>query len=119
MNLTYIGTLATISFIVTAWRCVNAWYSEEPTSAKPPNYSYRGYDYPLELHFDISDSLVVMTLHETIHFPPNWSEPFGELEWDRLVMAPNLKEDGRTRLGLDYRLFTMVFWHHFHCLWSI
>ncbi|KAH7884129.1 hypothetical protein F5I97DRAFT_1898746 [Phlebopus sp. FC_14] len=39
------------------------------------------------------------------------------MEWDKLVTAP--KEAGRTRLGNDHRLFTMVFWHHFHCLWSI
>ena len=83
----------------------------------PPRYSYQGDDYPLELPFGSSDCPVAMTLHETVHFPPNGSDPIAELEWNNLVTAP--KEAGRTRLGPDHRVFTMVFWHHFHCLWSI
>jgi len=48
-----------------------------------------------------------MTLHEIIHFPAQW------------VRSHRANGVGRTRLGPDHRLLTMVFWHHFHCLWSI
>ncbi|KAI9461092.1 hypothetical protein HD554DRAFT_2176371 [Boletus coccyginus] len=116
MNLTYKILLA-VNLLVTIWRCVDRWSLKEQPAAQPARYSYRGDDYPLQLPLDISDGPVAMTLHETIHFPLNGSDPIAQMEWDNLVAAP--KEAGRTRLGPDHRVFTMVFWHHFHCLWSI
>jgi len=74
-------------------------------------YSYHGIDYPfhLPLDSDITNDPVALTLHETVHVQFNATEV--------LVTAP--KELGRTRLGPDYRVFTLVFWHHVHCLSSI
>ncbi|KAF8123124.1 hypothetical protein EV363DRAFT_1357498 [Boletus edulis] len=116
MNLTY-TVLVALNILLVTWRCINRWTSKEQPPAQHPSYGYRGDDYPFELPLDESSGPVAMTLHETVHFPFNMSDPIAQMEWDNLVTAP--KEAGRTRLGPDHRVFTMVFWHHFHCLWSI
>ena len=81
------------------------------------DYSFVGDDYPLELPLGHLDK-VALTLHESIHYDLNLSDPIAEAEWIQLaVQHPG--EFGRSRLGQEHRIFSTVFYHQLHCLRNI
>ncbi|KAH9929361.1 uncharacterized protein B0H18DRAFT_996757 [Fomitopsis serialis] len=57
-----------------------------------------------------------MTLHESVHFTLNGTDPVITAEWESLATHPD--GFGRTRLGPDHRLFVMTFYHQLHCIWK-
>lgn len=57
-----------------------------------------------------------MTLHESVHFTLNGSDPVTTAEWESLASHPD--GFGRTRLGPEHRLFVMTFYHQLHCIWK-
>jgi len=76
-------------------------------------YTYLASDYPLE--YPVGDlEPVAMSLHESVHYSLNATDPVADLEW--MTLAANPRGVGRTRLGPDHRLFVMTFHHQIHCL---
>ncbi|KAJ7578713.1 hypothetical protein C8J56DRAFT_1170445 [Mycena floridula] len=96
------------------------WASRHNDSPKvtgsDKEYSYIGMDFPLQYPMVPLDN-VVMSTHETIRYDLDLSDPIAETEWDLLLSNP--KGFGRTRLGPDYRVFVIVFYHQMHCLRKI
>ncbi|KAJ7699278.1 hypothetical protein B0H17DRAFT_926522 [Mycena rosella] len=77
------------------------------------NYSYIGRDYPLQYPMMPLDD-VAMTLHESVHFSLNASDPVTTEEWVLYSSIP--KGVGRTRLGPQQRVFVLTVSHQMHCL---
>lgn len=94
-------------FILTRYPALRYLY---PLDAE---YTYSGDDYPIEYPIGLLDP-VAMTLHESIHFDLNGSDPLALSEWQLLPSIP--KGIGRTRLGPNYRVFVLTFHHQMHCL---
>ncbi|CCM06170.1 uncharacterized protein FIBRA_08411 [Fibroporia radiculosa] len=91
--------------------------SPYPEETPVVNYSYVGDDYPLE--YPVGDLLVepvAMTLHETVHYPLNTSDPLSDTEWRSLAIRPH--GFGTPRLGPDHRMFVVTFFHQLHCIWK-
>lgn len=60
---------------------------------------------------------MALTLHETVHFEYNYSDPTTFAEWYSLVNAS--KGFGRVRLGPEHRVFILTHYHELHCLRNI
>ncbi|KAJ7602493.1 hypothetical protein DFH06DRAFT_359759 [Mycena polygramma] len=78
-----------------------------------PHYSYTGQDYPLTYPIFPLET-VAMTLHESVHFSLNASDPLAHDEWVLYSSIP--KGIGRTRLGPQQRVFVITVGHQMHCL---
>ena len=89
--------------------------SSEPSEPPSPQ-SYLGDDYPLHYPMGDLEDPVAMTLHESVHFTLNASDPVIAAEWESLASHPD--GFGRTRLGPNHRLFVMTFYHQLHCIWK-
>jgi hypothetical protein len=57
---------------------------------------------------------VALTLHESVHFGLNASDPVEADEWALYSSIP--KGVGRTRLGPQQRVFVLTVSHQMHCL---
>ncbi|KAJ7114042.1 hypothetical protein C8R44DRAFT_796149 [Mycena epipterygia] len=82
-------------------------------NADLPYYSHVGQDYPLQYPIGPLDT-VTMTLHESVHFALNASDPVAADEWVLYSSIP--KGIGRTRLGPNQRVFVLTVSHQMHCL---
>ncbi|KZT01769.1 uncharacterized protein LAESUDRAFT_663257 [Laetiporus sulphureus 93-53] len=78
-------------------------------------HTYIAEDYLLEYPIDHLDP-VTMTLHESVHFSLNLTDPIVDMEWESLAAHPG--GFGRTQLGPDHCLFVLTFYHQLHCLWK-
>lgn len=55
-----------------------------------------------------------MTLHESVHFALNATDPIANAQWEWLTKIP--QGLGRIRLGHEHRVFLPVIYHQMHCL---
>ncbi|KAJ7432221.1 hypothetical protein B0H11DRAFT_1760855, partial [Mycena galericulata] len=71
-----------------------------------------GRDYPLKYPIAGLDT-VAMTLHESVHFSLNRSDPVERDEWLLYSIIPRGTD---TRLGHEQRVFALTVSHQLHCL---
>lgn len=85
-------------------------------TAPAHEYTYLGEDYPLFYPTDVSEQ-VAITLHESARFSLAVNDSISNKEWTDLSTWP--KGYGRTRLGPQFRVFTVIYVHQMHCLWIL
>ncbi|OBZ67519.1 hypothetical protein A0H81_12741 [Grifola frondosa] len=102
-------------FVIILWRVGNWIFVKKHTEALAHDFTYIGDDYPLEYPVGHLDP-VAMTLHESVHFALNLTDPIERLEWLSLAIHPD--DVGRPRLGPNYRVFVITFYHQLHCVWK-
>ncbi|KAI0258958.1 hypothetical protein BC834DRAFT_668218 [Gloeopeniophorella convolvens] len=97
--------------------CLVLWRTSEGLhwtfGEKQKEYGWIGGDYPLFYPMDALGP-ASMTLHETVHFSLNASDPLAAAEWDTTRRHP--KGSGFSRFGPEQRVMIPTFFHQLHCL---
>ncbi|KAJ7792081.1 hypothetical protein B0H13DRAFT_2394080 [Mycena leptocephala] len=109
-----LGSIAVVfNASLVVWQ---VWRQFCPPSIIPaadlPAHSYVGQDYPLKYPMIPLDT-VAITLHESVHFSLNFSDPMEEEAWFLYSMIP---KGTHTRLGPQQRVFAITVSHQLHCL---
>ncbi|KAF9464588.1 hypothetical protein BDZ94DRAFT_1320961 [Collybia nuda] len=111
-NLHPLLAIVVLNVCLMIWRV--SFRSGDILSLAQSEYSYVGQDHPYTYPMPTPLDTVAITLHNSVHFAVNSSNPESQDEWNLLATMP--MGVGRTRLGPTRRVFVFTITHQMHCM---